>query len=262
MKGGSEPVLKMANLATTSKIPICPTKDEICQSLLAHDASDFFEGKPQVDIIPRAAVLVPLFFKNNELYVLLTVRSKHLRTHKGEVAFPGGKQDEEDEDIVKTALRESEEEIGLPQGEVEVISQVVPCIAKYGIVVTPVVGFISEDFVPRPNADEVECVFSVPLAEFLRADNHTCMHGVFQDRPWIMHLFHHPDTTKSGKKIVTFGLTAHMAMVVACIIYKRPPDFETDQGFNWENPTKAAEETYSRYILRQGYLENHDESKL
>ncbi|XP_072013460.1 uncharacterized protein [Amphiura filiformis] len=251
----------MAELASTSEISKHPTKDEIYQSLLAHDASTFFEGKPAVDI-PRAAVLIPLFFKNEELYVLLTVRSQHLSTHGGDVAFPGGKQDEADADIVKTALREAEEEIGLPQDQVEVISKVVPSFAKHGILVTPIVGFISEDFVPQPNPDEVECAFSVPLADFLSDENHTSQPGTWQDRPYRLHFFHHPCTTKAGKKIVTWGLTAFMAMVVASMIYKRPPNFETDNWFNWENPTKAAEESYFIFLRRNGYLEQQEGSKL
>ena len=188
----------MADLAATREAPKHPSKDEICQSLLASDASDFFNDKQRVEI-SKAAVLIPLFLKDDELFVLLTVRSRHLRTHGGEVAFPGGKEDEEDKDIVETALREAEEEIGLPRGQVEVISRLPPSIAKYGIVVIPVVGFISKDFVPQPNPDEVEYAFSVPLADFLCSENHSSQHSTWDGRHYIMQLFFPPASSQARK---------------------------------------------------------------
>ena len=242
-----QPVFPLQIMAATAQ----PTKLEVCQSVEAHDASDFFQGKPVIDL-RRAAVLIPLFFKDDQIYVLLTMRSKKLRTHGGEVAFPGGKKDEEDKDIVATALREAEEEIGLPQDQVEVVAQLPPSISKEGLVVTPVVGFIRADFVPKPNPEEVSYAFSAPLVDFASSEKHTANNMNFQGRSFIMHFFAHQQPFKPHKEILTWGLTAYMAIIVACIVYNRPPDFEVDSGFDWQNPTKAAEGTFSRYCQRNG----------
>uniref|UniRef100_H3BWA0 Nudix (nucleoside diphosphate linked moiety X)-type motif 7 n=1 Tax=Tetraodon nigroviridis TaxID=99883 RepID=H3BWA0_TETNG len=111
-------------------------------------------NKVGLSTLPKASVLVPLFVKNGQLYTLMTLRSEKLRTSGGEVCFPGGKRDPSDKDDVHTALREAEEEIGLPVGQVEVVCSLFPIINKSGLLVTTVVGFIEESFSPRPNPAE------------------------------------------------------------------------------------------------------------
>lgn len=97
----------------------------------------------------RAAVLIPLFIDSNGiLSVMLTLRSKFLRTHAGEVAFPGGKQDLEDPSLVFTALREAQEEIGLAPTDVQVLKVLSPALSKNNILVTPVIGLIPSTFEP------------------------------------------------------------------------------------------------------------------
>ncbi len=90
---------------------------------------------------PEAAVLVPIT-RSDEPELILTLRASGLSTHGGEVAFPGGRRDPEDPDLIFTALREAEEEIGLPPGLVEVIGPLSPLISLHGIRVTPYVGVI------------------------------------------------------------------------------------------------------------------------
>ena len=94
---------------------------------------------------PEAAVLVPIT-RSDEPEVVLTLRASGLSTHGGEVAFPGGRRDPEDADLVETALRESEEEIGLPPGLVEVVGPLSTLVSRHGIKVTPYVGLVP-DFV-------------------------------------------------------------------------------------------------------------------
>lgn len=84
--------------------------------------------------------------RSDEPELVLTLRASGLSTHGGEVAFPGGRRDPEDPDLIFTALREAEEEIGLPPGLVEVIGPLSPLISLHGIRVTPYVGVIP-DFV-------------------------------------------------------------------------------------------------------------------
>jgi 8-oxo-dGTP pyrophosphatase MutT (NUDIX family) len=124
-----------------------------------------------LDVIGRvdAAVLVPLFVRDGALHAVLTRRRDDLRRHAGEISFPGGRQDEDDSDLQLTALREAEEEIGLPPDAVEVLGalQPTPTIAT-GYAVYPFVGLVEPGRAWRPSADEVAEVLELSLDD-LRA---------------------------------------------------------------------------------------------
>lgn len=96
--------------------------------------------------------------------VVLTKRASHLTHHPGQIAFPGGKQDEGDADVIAAALREAEEEVGLPRGHVEVLGTLPTHETVTGFLVTPVIGWIDRDFDVVPEPGEVAEVFRVPLA--------------------------------------------------------------------------------------------------
>ena len=110
----------------------------------------------------QAAVLLPIVNSANPSLVL-TERSSRLGSHAGEVAWPGGKQDATDDNLQMTALRESEEEIGLAPQQVEVIAELRPYISKFGLLVTPYVGLISADVSFIANEDERASISHVPL---------------------------------------------------------------------------------------------------
>lgn len=115
---------------------------------------------------PQAAVLIPL--TNEPLpELVLTKRADHLTSHAGEVAFPGGKKDPEDSDLVATALRETHEEINLPPEGVEILGPMPPAHSKFGLLVTPIVGVIDTTLPLTPNEDELDHIFSVPLQYFI-----------------------------------------------------------------------------------------------
>jgi 8-oxo-dGTP pyrophosphatase MutT (NUDIX family) len=129
------------------------------------------EERPRAPLSPlgaiEAAVLVGLFEGHDgEPRVWLMRRPDTLRTHSGQVALPGGKRDPGDLDIVSTALREAEEEIGLSPRLVEVLGVADDLVTGTGFVITPVVGWIQGPFEPRPNPTEVSRVFSAPFATF------------------------------------------------------------------------------------------------
>ncbi len=115
----------------------------------------------------RAAVLVPIFVREQGPTVLLTRRSESLRSHKGQIAFPGGRRDDTDVSAVDNALREAEEEIGLPRQHVEVIGYLddYPTITRYRV--TPVVGIVREPPELHADAAEVATIFEVPLSLLL-----------------------------------------------------------------------------------------------
>ncbi|XP_033626158.1 peroxisomal coenzyme A diphosphatase NUDT7-like [Asterias rubens] len=230
----------MAEIGSLSSAIKEMPKDEVIRRLHQCDALELLSRIPPLQG-RKAAVLVPLFYKDDELYILLTVRSKHLRAHGGEVALPGGKQDETDADFKETALRESEEEVGLPQDEVEVISHLGPVFAKAGTMVVPVVGFISKDFSPVANADEVQDIFCAPLSLFLKGDDHL-------GKNYGKHLVHFFNFSDGEKDYTIFGMTAFVCIIVATICFARGPDFEMSQEFDPANPIKMTELSYMRRV--------------
>ena len=112
-----------------------------------------------------AAVLVPLYVSGGELHAVFTRRREDLRRHPGEISFPGGRQDDDETDLRLTALREAEEEIGLPARAVELVGalQPTPTIAT-NYAVYPFVGLIEPGRAWEPSATEVAEVMEVPLS--------------------------------------------------------------------------------------------------
>lgn len=119
---------------------------------------------PAGRVLRPAGVLIALWSGPSGTEMILTKRSSRLKHHPGQIAFPGGKVDPGDDGPVGAALRESWEEVGLPQDRVTVLGTLPQHETVTGFLVTPVLGTISGDFSPLPEAGEVEEVFSVPLS--------------------------------------------------------------------------------------------------
>ena len=119
-----------------------------------------------------ASVLVPLVQRPEGLKVLLTRRTEHLRDHAGQISFPGGRVEEGDADAVATALREAEEEVGLPPEVVDVIGSLPHYTTVTNYVVTPVVALVRPPFVLRIDSFEVAEAFEVPLAFLMTPAHH------------------------------------------------------------------------------------------
>lgn len=111
----------------------------------------------------RAAVLIPIITDLDEAAIVLTLRTEHLSSHPGQVAFPGGKEDPGDAGPVHTALRESEEEIGLPADAVRVIGRLGELLMPSGYCVTPIVGLLSAHTPLVASPREVAHIFRLPL---------------------------------------------------------------------------------------------------
>jgi 8-oxo-dGTP pyrophosphatase MutT (NUDIX family) len=119
-----------------------------------------------------AAVLVPLIDHAAGMTVLLTQRTAHLSAHAGQISFPGGRVEDGDADMVTTALRETEEEVGLSPARVNVIGRLDTYLTGTGFEITPIVGIIAPPVQPKIDPFEVAEAFEVPLAYILDRRNH------------------------------------------------------------------------------------------
>ncbi len=151
----------------------------------------------------EAAVLIPLVARNNDLNVLLTERSHKLRNHGGQIAFPGGRIDPDDGGPVAAALRETEEEVGVPPERIEVLGKLDGYITGTGFHVTPVVGFMHPPFEVKPQPEEVADVFEVPLSFLLEPAN--CARHAREYRGELRHYWAFP----YGERYI-WGATAAM----------------------------------------------------
>ena len=148
------------------------------------DGSSDFDLNPDT-VLPEgrklrpAGVLIPITLAQGAPRVILTKRSSALKHHPGQIAFPGGKQDEGDADVTAAALREAHEEIGLPRDLPQIIGHLPEHETVTSFHVTPVVALIDQTFDVTPEPGEVDEVFSVPLSHLLNADNY-----IIESRRW------------------------------------------------------------------------------
>jgi 8-oxo-dGTP pyrophosphatase MutT (NUDIX family) len=142
------------------------------------DLNPDFKFKPG-RVLRQAGVLAPVILHNGVPELILTKRSSALKHHPGQIAFPGGKLDEGDADVIAASLREAHEEIGLPTDLVEVLGTLPTHETVTGFQVTPVIGLVRKEFEVVPEAGEVAEVFRVPLSYVLDAKNFS-----IQSRRW------------------------------------------------------------------------------
>jgi 8-oxo-dGTP pyrophosphatase MutT (NUDIX family) len=129
-----------------------------------------------------AAVLLPLVERDTELYLILTQRTEHLHNHAGQICFPGGRVDAGDETPIATALRETEEEIGLSKELIEVVGYLDNYATATGFLISTVVGFVKPEFDLKLDSFEVADVFEVPLSFVLNPENHQRESRFFKGR--------------------------------------------------------------------------------
>ncbi|HXV25404.1 MAG TPA: CoA pyrophosphatase [Alphaproteobacteria bacterium] len=130
----------------------------------------------------RAAVLVPLIDRPEGIAVLFTQRTAHLHAHAGQISFPGGRIDPRDSDAVATALREAEEEVGIPRDRVAVIGRLDTYWTRTGFEITPIVAFVDPAAEFRADPFEVEEIFEVPLDFLADTINHQRHSREFQGK--------------------------------------------------------------------------------
>lgn len=128
-----------------------------------------------------AAVLAPIFERGGEAHVWLVRRPQSMRSHAGQVAFPGGKCDPLDPTLLATALREANEELGIDPGDVDVLGALDDINTITGFTISPWVGWLACDLQVRPNPGEVERAFAVPLRAFFEPQT-----GVWPRHGWTI----------------------------------------------------------------------------
>ncbi|KAI5119117.1 hypothetical protein M0805_007863 [Coniferiporia weirii] len=192
-----------------------------------------------------AAVLVLLYEKEDRLRVLLTTRSKKLRSHPGQTALPGGKCDDSDIDVIDTAYREANEEVGLPRGSpsMHVLCVLRPFLSQYRLLVTPVVALLTDlELLTSltPCEGEVDAIFEHPLEAILDpslAAGLPLVEKKSENWPYEDELYNTSDArwlSETGYRMHRFrstaspikGLTADILIAVAEIAFNRGPMYD------------------------------------
>lgn len=157
--------------------------------------------------------------------LILTQRAAHLKSHAGEVAFPGGKRDKTDSSLIYTALREAQEEIDLNPQDVEVVGELGIFTSRVGIKVKPIIGLLEDIPQLTPSPDEIDSIFTVPLDVFL------------QQKPNYQHKIKYmglsiPVPSFNYQGYVIWGLTGFMIVEFMRRVY------DADIDWRWPNPLK------------------------
>ena len=180
--------------------------------------------------LKHSAVLVPLIFAGDEPALLLTRRTDRVETHKGQVAFPGGTVDDDDRDRTHTALRELEEELGIPASAVEICGMLDDLATPTGFVITPVVGILHGPPEVRCSEEEVDEVFQVPLSFFADpayGERELRQVGGERREIWIY--------TYNGRTI--WGATAAVIRNLLAVLTMPSPDFLEESGHRPRTPS-------------------------
>ena len=161
---------------------------------------EVLEERPDKALRP-AAVLMGIVPRSTGATLVLTLRPATMSDHAGQVAFPGGKIDPQDKSAVAAALREAEEEVGLPAANVDLIGLDGDYLTGSGFRITPVLGLLPAGFEPVPDPSEVDAVFETPLDFLMNPANHQA-----RTANWNGKLRHYYEMPHNGNRI--WGVTA------------------------------------------------------
>lgn len=179
----------------------------------AEEGDGDFLSKDATQNLRRAGVLFGIIPRAAGPTVLLTERPKTMSSHPGQVAFPGGKVDQLDADDVAAALREAEEEVGLPRGRADLIGRSAPYLTGTAFRITPVLAVLPADFQPVPDVTEVDEAFETPLDFLMTPDNHQEKEAL-----WGGKLRRYYEMPHNGYRI--WGVTAGIIRNLYCRLYE------------------------------------------
>ncbi len=161
-----------------------------------------------------AAVLLPLFVKDDQYHLLFTKRTEHLQHHSGEISFPGGASHADDRTLLETALRETHEEVGIAPEHVEVLGMLDDFYSIHNYLVTPYVGVFPSGYQLRPNSEEIATIIEVPL-------NHFRNREIFRIEDWRWQGRQHPVYFYTFGEFEIWGLTAAILKQFLDLIWAR-----------------------------------------
>lgn len=142
--------------------------------------------------------------------------------------------DKEDKDVIETALREANEEVGIKRDQLTILAQLCPVTASTNVIITPVLAFFNdEDFEPVLNKDEVDMIFELPTDRFIASEGHESKSVKFKGNDeYYVHSF---EDHVGNEVIKTWGATANICMVVSTMLHSRAPNFVVDPKFEFKN---------------------------
>jgi len=205
-----DPIMRRALTPAEARVWLRPGNGDHSlyrQDLVLDNNDEFANELP----LKASAVLIPIVEREDMFSILLTKRSAQIKSHSGQVSFPGGRCDEGDLHAMATALREANEEINLPASHVEVIGAMEDYETVTGFSVSPVVGFVNPNFEIIPEVSEVEDIFEVPLDFILDERNHIIENIMWKGAMRHYYVFPHD-------KYKIWGATAAMLVRFAKLV--------------------------------------------
>ena len=181
-------------------------------------------GKACIDDprLKRAAVLIPLFKKDGEYHILLTRRTNIVEHHKGQISFPGGRQDKKDKDLLATALREAREEMGIEEKDVRILGELDDfCTATTDFCISPFVALIPYPYPLKVNRQEIEEVIEVPLSGLLDKRRFRQELREKDGLPFPVYFYQYQDHT-------IWGATARILKQLLDLLPEEPPSRHQD----------------------------------
>jgi 8-oxo-dGTP pyrophosphatase MutT (NUDIX family) len=145
-----------------------------------------------------ASVLVPFFEKAGQVHILLAKRTETVRFHKGQISFPGGALDAGDKDLSYAALRETEEEIGIPKKDIKIIAELDDMFTPTNFRVTPFAGVIPYPYDAKLNPHETAQIIEIPLSHFLDQRHHRLGYRRFMNKTYEVHYYDFEEHTVWG----------------------------------------------------------------
>jgi 8-oxo-dGTP pyrophosphatase MutT (NUDIX family) len=167
-------------------------------------------------------VLIPIYFKKGEAHLLFTKRTDKVEHHKGQISFPGGRKDEEDRNLKYTALRETQEEVGIYKTDVTVVGETDRFLTNTMYLVTPFVGFFDYPYQFQISRDEIDRLIEVPLFSLTHDQNFEIRPLVRNNFTWQIHYY-------TYKTDVIWGVTGFLLSNFLSIVFELPRNVH-DQG--------------------------------